>query len=188
MLNEKENQSPKEVKMRYLGYVALMTLLCCVTVSCDKKSTRPAPVGVVYFNSFESAQDTTGWQGITDKMFVPDPAPGAGIRSLLIGGDCIQPAAYLDLPYQVGPGDYVVSCWGKVPQVSQPGGIVLQIAQEGGEARQIQLRVDSENWTFHKSRESLRCPEGCTLRLQVWIGGFVPANMFVDCIKIEKVK
>jgi len=64
----------------------------------------------------------------------------------------------------------------------------LEIAQEGGEARQIQLRVDSENWTFYESRESLRCSEGCTLRLEIWIGGFIPANMFVDCIKIEKVE
>ena len=173
--------------MRYLGYAAIVTLLCCVTTSCDKKSTRPAP-DIVYLTSFESAQDTTGWQGITDKMFVCDPAPGAGIRSLHIGGGCIQPAAYIDLPPQTSPGNYVVSCWGKVPQVTRPGRIVLQIAQEGGEGWEVQLIVDSEDWTFYKSEESLRCSEDCTLRLQVWIGGFAPAHMFVDCIKIERVE
>lgn len=173
--------------MRCLGYVVGLMVLCCATFSCGEKCTRSVPE-IVYFSSFESAEDTTGWQGITDRMFVSDPAPGAGARSLQIGGGCIQPAAYIDLPPQTGPGNYVVSCWGKVPQVTQPGRIVLQIAQEGGEGREIQLRVDSENWTFYESKESLRYSEDCTLRLQVWIGGFTPAHMFVDCIKIEKVK
>ncbi|UCB51948.1 MAG: hypothetical protein JSV10_08145 [Candidatus Zixiibacteriota bacterium] len=187
MIGESDSQSPKEIRMKYLGYLASMMLLCCVTFSCGEKCTRSVPE-IVYFISFESAEDTTGWQGITDKMFVRDPAPGAGARSLKIGGGCIQPAAYIDLPPQAGPGNYVISCWGKVPQVNQPGRIVLQVAQEGGEAREIWLRVDSEDWMFYESREPLRCSGDCSLRLQVWIGGFVPANISVDCIKIERVE
>lgn len=173
--------------MKCSGCVTSVMLLCCLTISCGKKCTGPAP-SIVYFSSFESAEDTTGWQGITDKMFVRDPAPGAGIQSLYVGGGCIQPTAYIDLPPQTGPGNYAVSCWGKVPQVTRPGRIVLQIVQEGRDAREIQLRVDREDWTFYESKESLRCSEDCALRLQVWIGGFVPANMYVDCIKIEKVE
>jgi hypothetical protein len=187
MTGERDGQSPKEIRMKYLGYLVSVMLLCCVTFSCGEKCTRSVPE-IVYFISFESAEDTTGWQGITDKMFVRDPAPGAGARSLQIGGGCLQPAAYIDLPPQAGPGNYVISCWGKAPRVSRPGRIVLQIAQEGGEGREVQLIVDSEDWTSYKSEESLRCSEDCTLRLQVWIGGFAPAQMFVDCIKIEKVE
>jgi len=187
VVEEKDAQSLEETRMKSWGCIVGVILLCCVAVSCAKKGTGPAQ-NTLYLNSFESAEDTTGWRGITDKMFVPDPAPGAGARSLCIGGGCIQPAAYIDLLAQSGPGDYVVSFWGKVPQMTRPGRIVLRIAREGGEGKVMELPVGSQEWTFHKSRESLRCAENCALRLELWIGGFAPAHMFVDCIKIERVK
>jgi len=65
---------------------------------------------------------------------------------------------------------------------------VLAIAEEDEERRQIQLKIDSEDWTFYESKEFLHCSIDHTLRLEIWIGGFEPAYMFIDCIKIEKVK
>jgi len=173
--------------MRCLGYVAGVMLFCCIIVSCGEKCTEPTP-SLIYFNSFESAEDTTGWQGITEEMFVGDPALGGGNRSLYIGGACLQPAAYLDLPPQTEGGNYRISCWGKIVKVSQVGRITLEIAQEGGQPREIQLEVNSEGWKFYESEGSLHCPANHGLRLEIWIGGFVPAHMFVDCIKTEKVK
>jgi len=172
--------------MRCLSYIVSL-VLCCLIFSCAKKCVEPTP-NFVYFNSFESAADTTGWYGITQEMFVGNPAPGGGKRSLDIGGGCLQPAAYLDLLPHDGSGYFTISCWGKATEPSQVGRIVLAKVKENGEREEIQLRVERKHWTFYRSEKSLYCSASCELRLEIWIGGFVPANMFVDCIGIEKLK
>jgi hypothetical protein len=181
-----KNISDQEARMRYSGYVVYAILFCCAIISCGKKCTEPAP-SLVYFNSFESAEDATGWEGITEEMFVDDPAPGGGERSLYIGGECIQPAAYIDLPPQTDDGTYSISCWGKATELPQTGEVVLVIADAGGPSLGIQMEVDSEGWKFYESEGSLHCRADRRLRLEMWIGGLVPAYMFIDCIKVEKV-
>jgi hypothetical protein len=172
--------------MRYSGYVVSALLFCCTIISCGKKCTEPTP-SLVYFNSFESAEDTTGWQGVSEEMLVGDPAPDGGNRALSIGGGCIQPAAYIDLPRQSEDGNYRVSCWGKASELPQTGEIVLAITDGGGQSRGIQLEIDSEDWRFYVSQGYLYCPADHGLRLEIWIGGLVPAHMFIDCVKVEKV-
>jgi len=173
--------------MRCLDYVAGLMLFCCVIISCGKESTKPAP-SLAYFNSFESAEDTAGWQGIKEEFFVPHPAPYGGNRSLHIGGGCIQPTAYLTLPPQAGDRNYRISCWGKAPEQSQAGNVILTTTYIGVEREYIQLIINHKEWTFYKSEESLFCPANYSLRIEIYIGGIVPAYMFIDCIKIEEVK
>ncbi|KPK99371.1 MAG: hypothetical protein AMJ91_08055 [candidate division Zixibacteria bacterium SM23_73_3] len=60
--------------MRCLSYITGLMFFCCIIISCGGKSTESA-LSLVYFSSFESAEDTTGWEGITKEMFVCDPAP-----------------------------------------------------------------------------------------------------------------
>jgi hypothetical protein len=172
--------------MRYSGYVVSALLFCCTIISCGKKCSEPAP-NLVYSNSFESASDATGWDGITEDMFVSDPAPGGGNRALSIGGGCIQPAAYIDLPPQTEDGKYSISCWGKTTELPQTGEVVLVIADVEGPSLGIQVEVDSEDWRFYVSGKYLYCPADHGLRLEIWIGGLVPAHMFIDCVKVEKV-
>ena len=173
--------------MRRLGYINILTLSCCLIISCAKKCAEPTP-NFVYFNSFESAADTTGWHGITREMLVGDPAPGGGNRSLHIGGGCVQPTAYLDLLPHDGSGYYTISCWGKAAEPSGVGNIVLTKVKQNGEREEIELRIEGANWTFRRSRDFLYCPANCKLRIEILIGGIVGAHMFVDCIGIEKVK
>jgi hypothetical protein len=173
--------------MRYLGYVAGVILFSCMFISCAKKSTAPTS-GPIYFSSFESPEEATGWHGITEDMFVDHPAPNGGIRSLYIGGGCIQPAAYNDLPSQTTGGSYTISCWGKLQKSPQEGNVLLTVANGGAKSKQVQLTIVDEEWRFYESEESLHCPANCQLRLEIFIGGFCSAYMFIDCIKIEKTK
>ena len=172
--------------MRRLVFTAGLVLSCCLIISCAKKCIEPTPDSV-YFNSFESPADTTGWYDIKPEMFVDDPAPDGGKQSLYIGGGCIQPAAYLDLP-QLRSGYYTISCWGKIPESKQAGTIVLAKVNPNGEREEIELIIDRTDWIFYRSKESLYCPADWKLRIEILIGGIVGANMFIDDIGIEKVK
>ncbi len=49
----------------------------------------------IYFYSFESPADTSGWQG--DMEFRDDVPPSGGNRSVFISGGCIVPHAYVTL-------------------------------------------------------------------------------------------
>ncbi|UCE17709.1 MAG: hypothetical protein JSV84_12600 [Gemmatimonadota bacterium] len=146
------------------------------------------PSNIVYFNSFESDEDTTGWRWIFQEMFVADPAPGCGRQSLFIGGGCTQPAAYIELPSQAEDSYYIVSCWGKANESDRGGKIVLTTGDVGEERDETELIIHGTEWVSYASEESLYCPADNTLRIELWIGGFVPAYMFVDCIKVEKVE
>ena len=172
--------------MRLITYIFSLVLSFFVILSCSKKCVEPTP-DFVYFNSFESPADTTGWHDIYPEMFVDNPAPKGGKQSLYIGGGCIHPTAYLDLP-QVRSGYYTVSCWGKIPEPTQAGTIVLVKVNQDGEREEIELIINRKSWTFYRSKESLYCPANCDLRIEMYIGGIVGANMFIDCIGIEKAE
>jgi len=172
--------------MKTLGYFTCAMLICSSIASCDKKGTEPIK-NAIYFNSFESAEDTSGWHGITEAMFVSDPAPEGGSQSLHIGGGCIQPAAHINLPEGTRNGYYQVSCWGKLEDLAQGGSIGLVVDAGTEQRRETHLSVSDTVWTFYQSEETLYCPLNHSLRLEIVIGGFVPAGMFVDCIQVERV-
>ena len=175
-------------------------VLFCVTVlsgfmifSCYY-STSPSPQEgqepdspiTVYFNSFESATDTANWVGIFPAMFVSDPSPSGGEKSLHIGGGCIQPTAYIDLPAQPDSGNYTISCWGK--KGIGVGSVLLTISGETYPDRtELILRINQDDWTFIKSEELIYCARDKQLRLEILCGGIVDQTMFVDQIKVEKV-
>jgi hypothetical protein len=167
-------------------YVGCIVLASCLTSSCEKRGTEPTGEPF-YFNSFESTQDTTGWHGVAAAMFVSDPAPAGGKQSLHIGGGCIQPAAYIDLPQQTRGGYYRLRCWGKLVDISQRGSIGLVVNAETEQRREIHLVISDTAWTSYESEEPFRCPADHHMRMEILIGGFVPASMFVDCIAVERI-
>lgn len=173
--------------MKYLGFISCIILSCCMIVSCGRESTKP-PLNLVYFNSFESVEDTAGWWGISENMFEKDPAPGGEKQSLHICGGCIQPTAYIDFPPSIEEDSYTVSCWGKLQDLSQTGRIVLATIEGGEKGEAIQLSVKSKKWTFYGSGDFLHCQVNDQLRLEILIGGYAGACMYIDCIKIERVR
>jgi len=175
-------------------------VLCCVMVllsgtifSCYH-STSPSfqedqepsfPI-IVYFNSFESSADSANWVGVYPSQFVSDPSPGGGEKSLHIGGGCLQPTAYIDLPVQPDSGNYTISCWGK--RGIGVGSVILTICDETyHDGTELTLRINQDDWTYIQSEESIYCAPGKQLRLELWCGGYAPQTMFVDQIKIERV-
>ena len=139
-----------------------------------------------YFTSFENASDAEGWTGIGVEMFVEDPAPNSGDRSLLIGGGCIQPTAKVTLPEIRVGGFYTISCWGKIDPDFHGGSVILALSHNEEESFQIELRIDRQGWYFYSSEESIYCPASESLQIQIRVGGIVYDCMKLDGLKIEK--
>ncbi len=171
--------------MKALASISHLLLCFLLMAACDNRGLEPGR-GAIYYNSFETARDTTGWWGVTEAMFVDDPAPHAGDRSLHIGGGCIQPTAYIDLPAPVDDGNYRVSCWGKLEDITRRGSISLIVDADAEGRREIHLVVYDAAWTHYVSQETISCPARQRMRLEIMIGGFVPAGMFVDGITVER--
>ena len=170
------------MKIRSLAFLFLISIL--FTTFCIRLPNEPT-VETFYFNSFEVHSDTTDWHGISYKMFVEDPAPNCGEKALHLGGGCIQPTAYLDLPISNKDEIYSLSLWAKIIEENQSGVILLSVIDGDRKLSEISLLVNSQNWKYYKSEKSLLCPAGKQLRLEIMIGGIIPASMLVDLLKIE---
>jgi hypothetical protein len=176
--------------MKTLFHIACAVLLCCAGVSCSESPYEPSQeeldAGIVYFNSFESAADTLGWEGITGEMFVGDPAPGGGERSLHISGDCIQPTAHIVFPPDGSDRGYILGFWGKLDDARQTGTLILAVKGDDGQREERALTVDGDQWTFYRSEKPLYTSADEALRLEIMIGGIVSASMSIDHIIIEE--
>jgi len=171
----------------YLFILAVVFAAAC-TVSCRRLfSTAPSRTTLYYSNSFESDDDAKGWTGVATDMFIADPAPNSGDRSLQIGGGCIQPAAWLVFPKTTEEIRFKFSCWGKVDQPNQSGAVVLGVEGDTDDSNSLEIRIQERNWTYYASNASLVCPRGKQLRLEMRIGGIVFASMHVDGLIVERV-
>jgi hypothetical protein len=173
--------------MKTVRILTVIFLSCYFLPSCDSKATNPVE-RAFYFNSFESPQDTSGWYGLAPEMFITDPAPMGGKRSLYIDGGCIQPAAHLDFPAHQVDGQYRVHCWGKLDDIASGGSIILAVDALSPERRELHLIVDDTVWTLYYPDDTIHCPAKHTMRLEILAGGFFPAGMYIDCLRVERVK
>ena len=69
------------------GFWLIVLIISLSVVSCRKEST---PEQQVYFNSFESQSDTTGWRGYAFNFDNDVPSHG-GSNKLSVSGGCIIP-------------------------------------------------------------------------------------------------
>ncbi len=140
----------------------------------------------IYFNSFEADNDTSGWVGLSKNMFANDPCPENGTRSMHIGGGCPQPAAAYQLS-SLSDGKYKLSFWGKMGQDSQTAQIILKASDGSDEDEKIIVVVDGTGWKSYKSERELYVSTNKKLSLEIWVGGFVAGDVYIDNLKIEKV-
>lgn len=170
--------------------VAVLLLVPALTLSCGDSCHNPSggdPARTLYFTSFETPEDIAGWTGIAEENLNGDPAPGGGDRSLLIGGGCIQPTAYIVLEAEDTDAVYFLSCWGRLLDESQPGSVALATDERWDERDGCSVRVASEDWTYYRSEDQVTCPAGQRLRIEIYIGGIIGASMCLDRIAVEAV-
>lgn len=190
------------MKKHILSLIAAILLACCI-ISCEQffnpidpdeslyRTDPQGPAGLrgeaVYYTSFESAEDVNGWEGIIPEMLYNDPSPGGGNKSLHIGGGCLQPEAHIDLPDISSEGNYTISCWGK-PDVGQ-GWIVLTLAGEKHSERpEAIISIRESGWTNYNSSETIYCPKGKSLRIEIYCGGAVYEAIYIDQLTVHMVK
>ena len=171
------------MKIRSLVFVFLIFVL--FTVFCIQFPNEPN-ADTFYFNSFEVPSDTTDWNGISPNMFVKNPAPNGGEKSLLLCGGCVQPTAYINLPISNVDENYSVSFWAKIIEENQSGVISLSVIDGDIKLSEISLLASGQTWKYYKSEKKLFCPIGKQLRLEIMVGGIIPASMLIDLLKIEK--
>jgi hypothetical protein len=147
--------------------------------------TRPES-RIIYSNSFEAPEDTSGWIGLYPEMFVEDPAPAQGARSLLIGGGCIQPMAWIDIPCTTGVATFHLSFWGKAGLVTPyGGGIVLSPADWYAPlSEKIEIGTDSLDWAFYHAEKEIHLDAIDTLRIRIIVGGIKYDDMQIDGLEV----
>lgn len=133
----------------------------------------------IYINSFETNDDTNGWAGIDVSMFVDDPAPGCGEKSLFIGGGCVMPTASKRISITEN-GNYKLSCWGKT---TVNGGNIHLIKNED---EVVELIISGNEWSFFESTDSIYLEAGDEVSLEIWVGGIIYDDLFCDNLAVIK--
>ncbi len=172
--------------MKTLSIVSAVIFLF-VMVSCQSPVEYVPFEEYIYFNSFTSPQDTTGWWGYGGMQLSDEAAPGGGSKSLYVSGGCIYPHAVYDLGPFPKDLEITIEGWGKALQGT--GGVAVGLNFLDGENQgSIGFRVDQPEWTFYKTDETLFIKSGETISLHIAAGGIAPAAILVDLLALREVK
>ncbi len=138
---------------------------------------------IVYSNSFESLQDTVGLRGYGWALSSGDVPEGGGHQCLRVSGGCIWPHALIELPADSVGGVFLLRCWGKNLQIGGYASILVN----GDYSPEVSVSVTENEWTFYQSPDTLYCPAGKSILLQMGAGGYVPSAMLVDLVEIVRL-
>ncbi len=173
--------------MKFQLFVLTSLLAVGILFSCIQNPASPENVAY-YFNSFEAPKDTTDWQGISFDMFINEPGPNGGRKSLFIGCGCFQPAASINLRECTENSEFKISFWAKIKENNLSGSILLSVMDRENKLDEIAINVVGNDWTFYQSDKSIFCAAGNFLRIEMMIGGIKAVSMNVDLLKIEVIK
>ncbi len=126
-----------------------------------------------------------GWRGSGTFRFASQAAPGGGKQSLFVSGACTVPHAYFELPAFPTDGYYLLRCWGKDLGI---GGAVLLRIKHDPSGHFLSIAVNRPEWTFYESPDTLFCPAGKSLEVELMAGGFVSSAMLIDLLEIRRIK
>lgn len=139
--------------------------------------------GAIYYNSFESEQDTAGIKYFSGRITSEDASPGGGKRSLYVSGGCIVPHVVFPIPAQNEDCYYKLKCWGR--SVILGGSVELSTIIPSSLAPVI-VHISDFTWQFYQTEDSLFCPANRSMILTINSGGDNPGGMLVDQIQIVK--
>ncbi|MBM4176805.1 MAG: hypothetical protein FJ213_11640 [Ignavibacteria bacterium] len=156
-----------------------------IFISCGEGINYPdASPNSIYFNSFENDNDTTGWKDLNPRMFVDDPCPDGGKKSLSIGGGCFQPVSYFVSKPISESGNYKIQFWAKAAKSEMSGTVMLGIGDPHFPMNGSKyVQVNDSSWKFYNS-DVLFCHSGSKLRIELIVGGIIPSAIFLDNIEI----
>ena len=140
--------------------------------------------GQVYFNSFESDADTSGWVLRSGCQLVADVPPGGGSKALRVSGTDHIPHAYVDIGPFDRDGLYIIGFWAK--ESICPGHVQFGVSVP--ESRWI--TVDTEEWVEYVSSDTLFCPAGqeLVIGLTGCFSFYDPGGpLFVDLLVVSRV-
>lgn len=161
--------------------ILLGLIILSLNYSCDKTEEIPAPSSTIYLNSFESLNDTIGWEGFCSVEFTNDAAPGGGDQSIAISCGCIAPHA----SFEIGPfdedHDLTLSFWAK----GYGMGGIISIGKHDSKLLALTIPQDS-TWTFFQSQDTLFCPKGENLSISMSAGGLGYGEIIVDLLEVIK--
>ncbi len=163
-------------------YFFVILLVFYSFLSCEKDLEWDNTTDSLYFNSFESSSDTIGWRGVSENDIIKDTPESGGSKSLKVSGGCVIPHVQFKTVPLTEDCRVVLKCWGK--NLSNGGGISLHKENESGS---IYISVSETSWTNYISNDTLNCPAGNSLILQLNSGGFMSSAMLVDLVEIVKV-
>ncbi|HQU71041.1 MAG TPA: hypothetical protein PKV71_17200 [Calditrichia bacterium] len=163
----------------------LFIFLLMAACSSARPVQRSTDSKTVFFNSFESAQDTMRWYWNGQRSLVRDTPPEGGITALRIAGKQALPvASFLTRPVAKG-GYFMIECWGKMEKTG--GFIQLSTVSDHQVSEAIQVEIIEPEWRVLRSGDILFCPPNTSLMLTMQAGTVIEGSMLVDMLRIVKV-
>jgi hypothetical protein len=145
---------------------------------------------LVYSCSFESEMEIGDWSIPGNHELTDDVPLGGGSTSIWVSGIDVLPHARYAIPGADQDGYYVLRCWAKkeIPVASpECGGLVsLTLREEQG----IELCVQAWEWTRYESPDTLFCPAGEELLIELSGGGHLaspPTKLYVDLLEVWRL-
>ena len=135
----------------------------------------------IYFNSFESAADTVGWQG-HGSIFLDDrAAPGGGKCSLKVSGGCIIPHARYYLGKMEQDGYLTLNFWGRNLELG--GAVSLEVY--GDSVIEKVVSVSDTLWKFYSLADPVYTNQNSDVYISVNSGGIVYSAVLIDVLRVN---
>jgi len=171
-----------------LFFSVLLLSVCTEKDTPETEKATDEDIGIpVYFFSFETDGDTTGWQGTLspDQFEWRDDAP-YGARVLRLSGGCIMPTAYFTDQFQCPSGFYRLGGWLKVAWGS---GISVSLNRVSS-SYYPDLYISSQDtcWRYCISDTAIWIEQGEPIILELHAGGYVSTGGLFDGIGIYIVE
>lgn len=171
-----------------LKRILSILLIIILTVACESELTRPDQY-IVYRNSFEVPQDTLNSTGISYQMFVKEPAPYCGYKSLKIDGGCIQPAMSYSFLSPSTEAKYRLELYAKMLTKDQTAVIELVYdTPDADKKEKATIVVKSNEWEYYKADKVVTFPPNTKFKINILVGGIIFSSMNIDYLTLVDVK
>ncbi|MEZ4985051.1 MAG: hypothetical protein R2795_08465 [Saprospiraceae bacterium] len=153
-------------------------LILLLSACAQKDATFFPSSNTLYFNSFETSDETRG----LDHYLIKEDAPKKGGKhSLSICGGCIVPSFELDAFMTLSEDTPVkLKLWGKT-DAGMTGAISLVV--DGNLI--VFIDIESSKWKAYES-ETVIIPANQPIQFFFYSGGFVPVTTYYDMIEVVK--